>query len=181
MQIEQITNSGGIMSTDDMGFEARGMAFKLPPDQEIYPAHQFVTLMLQGAWGDRPIYFAATTNTHLELGLVQQTSRQGLAYKMVDPNGTAGLMPMPADPGVMQFTGGYFDLQRNVELMDRVFMFRNMPDRAVWADDATRNIPMQYYYAFAALATVADMRQDSAAVQRYTGRAEAFQKLAQER
>lgn len=181
VQIEQITNSGGIMSTDDMGFEARGMAFKLPPNQEIYPAHQFVTLMLQGAWGDRPIYFAATTNTHLELGLVQQTSRQGLAYKMIDPNGTAGLMPMPADPGVMQFTGGYFDLQRNVELMDRVFMFRNMPDRAVWADDATRNIPMQYYYAFAALATVADMRQDSAAVQRYTSRAEAFQKLAQER
>ncbi|HEU4881558.1 MAG TPA: DUF2723 domain-containing protein [Longimicrobium sp.] len=181
VQIEQITNSGGIMSTDDMGFEARGMAFKLPPNQEIYPAHQFVTLMLQGAWGDRPIYFAATTNTHLELGLVQQTSRQGLAYKMIDPNGTAGLMPMPADPGVMQFTGGYFDVQRNVELMDRVFMFRNMPDRAVWADDATRNIPMQYYYAFAALATVSDMRQDAAAVQRYTGRAEAFQKLAQER
>lgn len=181
VQIEQITNSGGIMSTDDMGFEARGMAFRLPPNQEIYPAHQFVTLMLQGTWGDRPIYFAATTNTHLELGLVQQTSRQGLAYKMLDPNGTANLIPMPADPSIMQFTGGYFDLQRNVELMDRVFMFRNMPERAVWSDDATRNIPMQYYYAFAALATVADMRRDQAAVERYTQRAEAFQKLAQER
>jgi hypothetical protein len=181
VQIEQITNSGGILSTDDMGFEARGMPFKLPPNQEIYPAHQFVTLMLQGTWGDRPIYFAATTNTHLELGLVQQTSRQGLAYKMLDPGSTTGLLPMPADPTIMQFTGGYFDLQRNVELMERVFMFRNMPDRAVWADDATRNIPMQYYYAFAALATVADMRQDAAAVQRYTGRAEAFQALAQER
>lgn len=181
VQIEQITNSGGVLSTDDMGFEARGVAFKLPPNQEIYPAHQFVTLMLQGAWGDRPIYFAATTNTHLELGLVQQTSRHGLAYKMLDPNGTAGLMPMPADPTILQFTGGYFDVQRNVELMDRVFMFRNMPERAVWADDATRNIPMQYYYAFAALATVSDMRKDQAAVQRYTGRAEAFQALAQDR
>ncbi|HEX5869573.1 MAG TPA: DUF2723 domain-containing protein, partial [Longimicrobium sp.] len=51
VQIGQITSSGGIMSTDDMGFEARGMAFKLPPNQEIYPAHQFVTLMLQQAWG----------------------------------------------------------------------------------------------------------------------------------
>jgi hypothetical protein len=181
VQIEQITNSGGILSTADMGFEARGLTFRLPPDQEIYPAHQFVTLMLQGAWGDRPIYFAATTNTHLELGLVQQTSRQGLAYKMLGPNETAGLMPMPADPSIMQFTGGYFDVQRNVELVDRVFMYRNMPDRAVWSDDATRNIPMQYYYVFAALATVADMRRDSAAVGRYTQRAEAFQKLAQER
>jgi hypothetical protein len=140
-----------------------------------------VTLMLQGAWGDRPIYFAATTNTHLELGLVQQTSRQGLAYKMLGPDETAGLMPMPADPSIMQFTGGYFDVQRNVELVDRVFMYRNMPQRAVWSDDATRNIPMQYYYVFAALATVSDMRRDSAAVGRYTQRAEAFQKLAQER
>jgi hypothetical protein len=181
VQIEQITNSGGILSTDDMGFEARGMAFKLPPDQEIYPAHQLVTLMLQSTWGDRPIYFAATTNTHLELGLVQQTSRQGLAYKVLDPGGTAGLMQMPADPTIMQFTGGYFDVQRNAELIDRVFMFRNMPDRAVWADDATRNIPMQYYYAFAAMATVAEMRQDAAGVQKYTQRAEAFQKLAQDR
>ncbi|WP_420124812.1 DUF2723 domain-containing protein [Longimicrobium sp.] len=181
VQIEEITNSGGLMSTDDMGFEARGMAFKLPPNQEIYPAHQFVTMMLQSTWGDRPIYFAATTNTHLELGLVQQTSRQGLAYKMLDPNGTAGLLPMPADPTIMQFTGGYFDVQRNVELVERVFMFRNMPERAVWADDATRNIPMQYYYAFAAMATVADMRQDQAGVQKYTQRAEAFQALAQER
>lgn len=181
VQIEQITNSGGIMSTEDMGFEARGMSFRLTPNQEIYPAHQFVTLMLQGTWGDRPIYFAATTNTHLELGLVQQTSRQGLAYKMLDPSGTAGLMRMPQDPTIMQFTGGYFDVQRNVELMDRVFMFRNMPDKAVWADDATRNIPMQYYYAYAAMATVSDMRQDQAGVQRYTQRAEAFQALAQDR
>jgi hypothetical protein len=178
LEIEQITNSGGLLSTDDMGFTARGMNFKLPPNQEIYPAHQLVTLMLQGTWGDRPIYFAATTNTHLELGLVQQTSRQGLAYKMLDPNGTQGLMPMPADPNVMQFTGGYFDMQRNVELVERVFMFRNMPDRAVWSDDATRNIPMQYYYAFAAMATVADIRQDQAAVQRYTQRAEGFEQLA---
>lgn len=181
LQIEQITSSGGILSQEGMGFEARGMSFQLPANQEIYPAHQFVTLMLQQAWGDRPIYFAATTNTHLELGLVQQTTRQGLAYKMLAANETQGLLAMPADATVMQFTGGYFDMRRNVELMDRVFMFRNMPDRAVWADDATRNIPMQYYYAYAALATVADMSRDQAAVERYTRRAEAFQALAQDR
>jgi hypothetical protein len=181
VQIEQLTSSGGILSTEGMGFEARGITFQLPPNQEIYPSHQFVTLMVTGTWGDRPIYFAATTNTHIELGLVQQTARQGLAYKLMGPNETAGLMPMPADPNVMQFTGGYFDVQRNTELLDRVFMFRNMPDRAVWADDATRNIPMQYYYAYAALATVADMRRDEPTVIRYSKRAEAFQELAQNR
>jgi hypothetical protein len=181
LQIEQITNSGGLLSTENMGYQARGLSFTLPPNQEIYPAHQFVTLMVQGTWGDRPLYFAATTNTHLELGLVQQTSRQGLAYKLMLPEETRGLLAMPAEPGIMQFTGGYFDPARNTELLDRVFMFRNMPGRAVWADDATRNIPMQYYYAFAAMATVADMRRDNAAAERYTRKAEAFQALAQDR
>lgn len=181
MEIEQITNSPGMLSTGEEGYEARGMTFQLPPNQEIYPAHQFTTLMVQRTWGDRPIYFAATTNTHLELGLVQQTTRQGLAYKLLDPGATAGLLPMPADQGIMQFTGGYYDMQRNRQLMDSVFMFRNMPERAVWSDDATRNIPMQYYYAYAALATVASMRQDAASEQRYTRRAEAFQELAQNR
>jgi hypothetical protein len=181
VQIAQVTNSGGILSTEGMAFEAQGITFQLPPNQEIYPAHQFVTLMLKGAWGDRPIYFAATTNTHLELGLVQQTTRQGLAYKLLGPQETAGMQPMPADPSVMQFTGGYYDMRRNVELAERVMMFRNMPEKAVWADDATRNIPMQYYYAYAAMATVADMQQNPAAVERYTKRAEAFQELAQNR
>ena len=162
-------------------FEARGMTFQLPPNQEIYPAHQFVTLMVTSTWGDRPIYFAATTNTHLELGLVQQTTRQGLAYKLLLPQETAGMQQMQADPSVMQFTGGYYDMARNVELAERVMMFRNMPEKAVWADDATRNIPMQYYYAYAAMATVADMQQNRAAVERYTQRAEAFQELAQNR
>ncbi|HEX2078361.1 MAG TPA: DUF2723 domain-containing protein [Longimicrobium sp.] len=181
LEIEQITSMPGMLSQEGMGFTARGMDFVLPPDQEIYPSHQLVTRMIIDSWGDRPIYFAATTNTHLELGLVQQTSRQGLAYKLLGPDETAGLMPMPQDPTILQFTGGYFDVRRNTELLDRAFMFRNMPEKAVWADDATRNIPMQYYYAYAAMATVADIRRDTAAVQRYTRRAEAFQELAQNR
>jgi hypothetical protein len=181
LEIDQITSRPGMLSQEGMGFSARGVNFALPPNQEIYPSHEFVTRMIQGAWDDRPIYFAATTNTHLELGLVQQTSRQGMAYKLMGPDETAGLLAMPMDPSVLQFTGGYFDVQRNTELLDRTFMFRNMPERAVWADDATRNIPMQYYYAYAARATVADIRRDTAAVQRYTRRAEAFQDLAQNR
>ena len=181
LQIEQIAMSPGIRATEGLAFEAQGMTFGLMPDAAIYPAHQFVTLMLQSAWGDRPIYFAATTNTHFELGLTRQTTRQGLAYKALRPQETAGLMPMPADVGIIQFTGGYFDMQRNRTLVDSVFMFRNMPDRAVWSDDATRNIPMQYYYAYASLATVAEITGDEALVQRYTRRAEAFQELARER
>jgi Protein of unknown function (DUF2723) len=181
LEIDQVANSGGIQAPPGLTFPARGMTFEVPQGEELYPAHQFVTLMLQRAWGDRPIYFAATTNTHLELGLLAQTTRQGLAFKLLGPDETAGLTRMPMEPTVVQFTGGYFDPRRNDTLFDRVFQFRNMPDRAVWADDATRNIPMQYYYAFAASATAGQLRQDAAAVQKYTDRANGFATLANER
>jgi hypothetical protein len=180
-QIDQLTHSYPVMSDESTFYEARGMRLQVMPGTQLDPAHTLVTMMMQYAWGDRPLYFAATTNTHIELGLLQQTARQGLAYKLLLPGETTGLQRMPAEPTVLQFTGGYFDTRRNQQLFDQVMMFRNMPGRAVWSDDATRNIPMQYYYAFAAMATAAQIGRDSAAVERYTQRAEGFQRLAQER
>ena len=183
LEIETIAGPNGYLRAPPEGlvFSARGMTFEIPGDAELYPAHQFVTLMMQGAWGDRPIYFAATTNTHMELGLLPQTARQGLAYKLLAPDETAGHARMPMQATVVQFTGGYFDAARNQQLFDRVFQFRNMPDRPVWSDDATRNIPMQYYYAFAAQATAAQIRGDAATTDRATERANGFSILANER
>ncbi|HEX6913184.1 MAG TPA: DUF2723 domain-containing protein [Longimicrobium sp.] len=182
LEIETIATNGYLRAPPEgLVFSARGMTFEIPGEAELYPAHQFVTLMMQGAWGDRPIYFAATTNTHLELGLLPQTARQGLAFKLLGPDETAGLARMPMEPTVVQFTGGYYDAARNQQLFDRVFAFRNMPDRAVWPDDATRNIPMQYYYAFAAQATAAQIRGDAATTDTATERANGFATLANER
>lgn len=180
-EITQIAYSYPLVADEQTFYEAGGMRFQVPPGAQLDPAHQFLTLMLQSAWSDRPIYFAATTNTHMELGLLGQVARQGLAFKLLRANETAGLERMPMEPSVVQFTGGYFDPVRNQTLFDRVFMWRNMPDRPVWADDATRNIPMQYYYAFAAAATAAQLRGDAPAVERYTERANGFAALANER
>ena len=181
LDIDQITRSYPILSNDSTFYEARGMRLQVMPGTQLDPAHTFITMMMQSAWGDRPIYFAATTNTHIELGLLQHTTRHGLAYKLLMPAETAGMQRMPLDPTVLQFTGGWFDTRRNQQLFEQVMMFRGMPDRPVWSDDATRNIPMQYYYAYAAMATAAQVRQDTANVERYTQRAEGFQRLAQER
>lgn len=180
-EIHSIAANAFVQTGEGDSFTARGITFPVPPGQMLQPSHTFLTLMLQGAWGDRPIYFAATTNTHMELGLLGQVARQGMAYKLLGPDETAGHARMPMEPTVVQFTGGYFDAARNEQLFNRVFMWRNMPDRAVWSDDATRNIPMQYYYAFAAAATAAQLRGDNAAVDRYTQRANGFASLANER
>jgi hypothetical protein len=181
LEIDQTTATAYLTVPAGLTFEAAGQAFALPEGQELYPAHHLVLMMIQGAWGDRPIYFAATTNTHLELGLVGQVARQGLAFKLLRPQETAGHAQMPMDPNVVQFTGGWFDANRNATLFDRVFQFRGMPTRAVWPDDATRNIPMQYYYAFAAAATAAQLRQDAATTDNYVRRATGFNQLANER
>jgi hypothetical protein len=181
LEIDQITQSGSLMADENTFFEARGVRFQVLPEGQLDPAHMFVTMMVQRTWGDRPIYFAATTNTHLELGLATQVARQGLAFKLLGPDETAGHARMPMDIQVMQFTGGYFDARRNDVLFNRVFQFRGMPDRAAWADDATRNIPMQYYYAFAASATAAQILGDTASTTRYTQRATGFYTLANEK
>jgi hypothetical protein len=181
LEIENLARSPGLLAEPGMTYQARGMTFSLREGSEIYPAHQFVTLMMQGAWGDRPIYFAATTNTHMELGLLEQSARQGLVYKLVGPDETAALRRMPPDPTVLQFTGGWYSSQRNQQLFEQVMMFRGMPDRPVWADDATRNIPMQYYYAYGALATAAQIEGNTAAGDKWTERATSFATLATER
>jgi hypothetical protein len=181
LEIDQLARAPGMLAEEGMMYQARGQTYQLRPGAEIYPAHQFVTLMLQGAWGDRPIYFAATTNTHLELGLLDHTARQGLAYKLLAPADTAGHTRMPPDPTVAQFTGGWYNMQRNQQLFEQVMQFRGMPSRAVWPDDATRNIPMQYYYAYGALATAAQIATDAPGAEKWTKRATDFATLANER
>jgi hypothetical protein len=180
-QIMAVAMEPAFRASEGLGFEARGQGYRIPERTVILPAHQFLILMLQNAWGDRPIYFAATTNTHMELGLTQFTTRQGLAYKLLMEEEGEGMLEMPLEPRILQFTGGWFDMKHNRRLVDEVFLFRNMPDRAVWSDDATRNIPMQYFYAFAAMATVADMQGDTTAMRELMERADGFQRLARER
>ena len=89
LEIDQITSQPGMLSQEGMGFTARGVQFVLPPGQEIYPSHQFVTRMIIDIWGDRPIYFAATTNVQFDLGLYPYTERQGMAFKLVTPQEAA--------------------------------------------------------------------------------------------
>ena len=182
-QIDAITAQPGFLAMDSMTFVARGSTFQLYPGAQIFPAHVFITHMLQTIWGDRPIHFASTTNTHLELGLGEMVARQGLSFRLLTPQETqrAGLERMPADPNVMQFTGGFMDRARHRALLEREFSFRNMPDRAVWPDDATRNIPMQYVYAWWALATAEEVAGNSAQSERDLARGTAFRELAEGR
>jgi hypothetical protein len=91
----------------------------------------------------------------------------------------AQLTPMPADPNIMQFTGGYMDIDRNRAMLEREAQYHGLAQKAVWADDATRNIPMQYTYAWLALATAERVRRNDQQAARDEIRAQEFQALAE--
>ncbi|HEX8395006.1 MAG TPA: DUF2723 domain-containing protein [Longimicrobium sp.] len=183
LEIEQVARAPGQLAQDSLSYTARGMTFVVPDGQEVYAAHQFLILMLNNAWGDRPIHFATTTNTHMELGLLQHTARNGMSFKLVTPQEAqmGGMTQMPPSLDVMQFTGGYMDIPRNRALLDRELQFRGLDTRPVWADDATRNIPMQYTYTWLAMSTAERVRGNEAQAGKDEARAEVFQKLARDR
>lgn len=182
-EIDVMANQPGQLAQDSLSYTARGVRFVVPDGQEVYPAHYFLIQMLNSAWGDRPIHFATTTNTHMELGLIQQTARTGMSFKLLTPQEAQapGLTRMPASMDVMQFTGGYMDIARNRALLERELSFRGLATRPVWSDDATRNIPMQYTYTWLALATGERVRGNNAQAEKDEIRADEFQKLARDR
>jgi hypothetical protein len=180
VQIDQVAGGYAMEAGEGLTYQARGQTFAIEPGTVLSPAHQFLATMLTHAWGDRPIHFASTTYTHAELGLLGHVTRTGMSFKLVTPQEAqaAQLTPMPADPNIMQFTGGYMDIDRNRAMLEREAQYHGLAQKAVWADDATRNIPMQYTYAWLALATAERVRRNDQQAARDEARAQEFQALA---
>ena len=179
-EIDAIALRGGEVFQENRVFDSRGIQAMIRAGQALYPSDIFVLSIINHVGADRPVYFAATTNAQYELSLWPHTVRQGLAFKVVSPAEAqaAGLQAAPQEGDWPIYVGGYVDPQRTSTLLNDVFMFRNMPDRAVWPDDATRNIPMHYAYAFQAQALMERARNNAAQAQRYEQRAAAFRNLA---
>lgn len=179
-EIEQTANQYATQAAEGMTYQARGQTFTIQPGTTLTPAHYFLGSMLNHAWGDRPIHFASTTFTHAELGLLEHVARTGMSFKLVTPEEArmAALTPMPRDGSIMQFTGGYMDIDRNRAMLEREAQYHDATGRAVWPDPATRNIPMQYTYAFLSLATAERVRRNEAQAAKDEQRAAEFQALA---
>jgi hypothetical protein len=173
---------GAMQLPQDVEFEARGMRTVIPAGTVLAPADQFILLMVREAWGDRPIYFAATTNAHRKLGLDRFVARQGVAYKLVDPASDAdmaGLLPMPQDAPYSPVFGAFLDVERTHQLLWDVFIYRDLMHRRHWPDDATRGIPTYYAYAHVSLAQARSILGDEAAANQNMQRLEEWMGLAE--
>jgi hypothetical protein len=111
------------------------------------------------AIGDRPIYFAMTTQAYEELSLRPFLIRQGVALKLnngpVEPDPARGIYEVPPSP-IAGVIGPFIDLPRTEALLSDVFMHRGgLPQRwGHWADAATDAIPAYYGYSHMGLYSV---------------------------
>ncbi|MFW6205920.1 MAG: DUF2723 domain-containing protein [Gemmatimonadota bacterium] len=163
--------------------QAGQTSFTVPGDRVLLPADVFLLNIIQNALGDRPVYFATTTQAYNRIGLGNQLLRQGIALKLPDappqPNVADGIYAMPES---VQLPGPFIDLPRTDALLWDVFVHRGgIPDEwAFWPEPSTTNIPFYYLYAhYAAYAahTLADNEDEAT---RHMERAEAWRRLAEQ-
>jgi hypothetical protein len=180
-EIERVTQFGYVQLPQDVVFEQAGIRTTFPANTVLPAADQFILSIIKQAWGDRPIYFAVTTNAHRKLGLDPYTMRQGVAYKLITPEQASapGVVRMPQNLPYSPIFGAYLDVPRTQTLLHQTFEYGDLQERPHWTDDATRGIPTYYGYAFISLAQGEEMLGLSAAAQRDVKEAEQWLALSE--
>src|SRR4030095_2154651 len=133
-EIDLATQYGYVQLSDSVAYEARGITTGFPRGTMLPAADQFILTIIKQAWGDRPIYFASTTNAHRNLGLDRYVARQGGADKLLTPEEmrAPGMVRRPQDQQLSAVFGAYLDVPRTQQLMSSVFAFRDLVNRPHW-------------------------------------------------
>jgi hypothetical protein len=126
-----------------------------------YPAGAFMDRavrialsMIHDSGALRPIYFASSAGLMQSLGLEPWGVRHGIATKLV-------MRDLDADPpdgwalGTPRMGGQWFDIERNMTLVNDVYRYRGIKDRELWQDRSTLTIPTQFQFLFVQLADAA--------------------------
>lgn len=158
------------------GVEARvlGGSVLLYPDIMVFH-------IIQQAFGDRPVYFAATAPpVYSKWGLQPHLVRHGLAFKVVagpieetpDRVNLADEMPGAGTPA-------WIDRDRTSQLLWDVFRVDYLEDWEEWPEPSTASsIPTQYYVAYLTLGLADQVNEDVFAAERAYDRAERMLKLS---
>ena len=159
--------------------QAGDLTFTVPGQRVLLPADVFLLRIIQAARGDRPIYFATTTQAYDRVGLRDKLLRQGVALKLVgdiQPDAERGIYAMPAQ---YQIGGAFVDLPRTDTLLWNTFVHRGgIPDEwEFWPEPSTKNIPMYYAYAHFAAAVAHELKGEAEEAARHVERYEAWIRL----
>jgi hypothetical protein len=177
-------NPYNFLIEEPVQMQAGQISFTIPGQRVLLPADVFLLNIIQAALGDRPVYFASTTQAYGRVGLGRHLIRHGIALKLspepLQPDAARGIYALPES---IQLPGDYVDLPRTDSLAWNVFVHRGgIPDEwEFWPEPSTTNIP--YYYAYAHYAGYAGhlLKGEEEAAQRHIERFEAWTALAERR
>jgi hypothetical protein len=185
-EIRQIAGTPPYLLSESLVFRAGSIETTLPANAIMIPANLFMAYMITTAIGDRPIYFAMTTQAYQELNLRPFLIRHGVAFKLndgpVEPDPETGIYAFPPESQMAGLVGPHVDLPRTEELVTNVFLHRGgFPDWGHWVDIATEGIPFYYAFTHFGLAELYQRRGDREDADRHYDRGEAFLRLAMKR
>ncbi|HEX7118001.1 MAG TPA: DUF2723 domain-containing protein [Longimicrobiales bacterium] len=176
-------NPSSFYLSEPLEVQADRLTFTVPAERLLSPAEVFLLHIVQTAMGDRPVYFASTTQAYDAVGLGPHLIRQGVALKLsngpVGEDPARGIYRMPGDMALA--LGPYMDLPRTDSLLWNVFVHRGgIPDEwDHWVDYATQGIPFYYAYTHLGAGQVHAMLGDTVQANRHMERVEAWAALGQ--
>ncbi len=139
---------------DDLSVTLGGTAVVYPGGSSLTRAELLALAIIRDSIRERPIHFSSRGGLMNDLGLGARGIRHGLTTKLHTGGDPAGL------PGVVRVDerlgGEFVDLERSLHLARKVYSYRGLRDRDVWADRATLNIPWHFYALFVQLANAAE-------------------------
>ncbi|HSJ26357.1 MAG TPA: DUF2723 domain-containing protein [Longimicrobiales bacterium] len=183
-EIDGITSTPPYLTRDNLTFRAHNIEAVIPRETLMLPADVLLANIIDTAMGDRPIYFAMTTQAYDELSLRPFLIRHGVAFKLNDGPVTEdparGIYAFPEGNPLSRFVGPYVDVPRTEKLLNEVFMHRGgFPDGwGHWVDVATENMPAYYGYSHLGMAYLYAMHGQQEASARHEARGNQWVKLA---
>lgn len=174
---EEIAALQGGRVGEDFRVPVGEVALSFPTGSYLTRGELITLLLLSENWGERPFYFAATTDMSSSLGLDGWTVKEGLAHRfLLEPPGT-----LPGVVRVSQALGAdWLDLNRSLALAQEVFSYRGFRGRSLWPDLATASAPWHLHLLHRQLAEAVETTgRGDALGQALQEEAQAFLLLAQ--
>jgi hypothetical protein len=149
--------SGGCgVFADTQAVRIGGIVGTLPRGTRLLRNDIMLLQVMQGAAGDRPIYFAGTTGTYERFNIQPWMVRQGVAFKLEvgDVQPSESILPLPLQARIQggRLVPFWIDKDRTQMLLEQSYIYRDIRDWSFWPDPTTSGIPLQYYQAYMALA-----------------------------
>lgn len=160
-------------------FAAGDIETVIPENVRLVVNDLLVLGIIQHAIGDRPIYFASTTDAYRPLGLSPYLIREGLAYRLHNGPIAEDSTHLARIPGAITRSDvQWMEMGFTEAVLWDQFVYHNLFEREFWPDHSTNGIPAQYYRAHWDLAAAYALVGNEEAVTRNLSRAEEFLSLA---